>query len=131
MKIDGFLVGCIANRQGLLGAKYPEYAPYPGIGGKLYRQGLIKMNKFVTCAAGTGYPSCGSRTLRGSCGDIAEKAETLGLGQSLIYSIQQTDIPMMLVVVRKGTAAAHYIMGGPTANDHNAFTLGTPTRRSM
>ncbi len=32
---------------------------------------------------------------------------------------------MMLVVLRKGTAAAHYIMGGPTANRHNAFTLGT------
>ena len=32
---------------------------------------------------------------------------------------------MMLVVLRKGTAAAHYVMGGPTANRHNAFTLGT------
>ena len=60
-------------------------------------------------------------------GDIAEKAELLGLGQSLIYSIEQTDVPMMLVVLRKGTAAAHYIMGGPTANNHSAFTLGTPT----
>jgi glutaconyl-CoA decarboxylase len=58
-------------------------------------------------------------------GDAAEKAELLGLGQSLIYSIQQTDVPMMLVVLRKGTAAAHYVMGGPTANRHNAFTLGT------
>jgi glutaconyl-CoA decarboxylase len=28
-------------------------------------------------------------------------------------------------VLRKGTAAAHYVMGGPTANRHNAFTLGT------
>jgi len=25
----------------------------------------------------------------------------------------------------KGSAAAHYVMGGPTANRHNAFTLGT------
>ena len=31
----------------------------------------------------------------------------------------------MLVVLRKGTAAAHYVLGGPTANRHNAFTLGT------
>ncbi|MCG8566655.1 MAG: glutaconyl-CoA decarboxylase subunit alpha, partial [Desulfobacterales bacterium] len=60
-------------------------------------------------------------------GDIAEKAELLGLGQGLIYSIQQTDIPMMLVTLRKGTAAAHYVMGGPTANRHNAFTLGLAT----
>ena len=34
---------------------------------------------------------------------------------------------MMTVVLRKGTAAAHYVMGGPTANRHNAFTLGIPT----
>ena len=27
--------------------------------------------------------------------------------------------------MRKGSAAAHYIMGGPTANRHNAFTVGT------
>jgi glutaconyl-CoA decarboxylase len=60
-------------------------------------------------------------------GDTAEKAELLGLGQSLIYSIEQTNVPMMLVVLRKGTAAAHYVMGGPTANNNNAFTLGTPS----
>jgi glutaconyl-CoA decarboxylase subunit alpha len=59
-------------------------------------------------------------------GDTAEKAELLGLGQSLIYSIEQTNLPMMLVVLRKGTAAAHYVMGGPTANNNTAFTLGTP-----
>ena len=48
VKIDGMLVGAIGNRQGLLPKGYPEYADYPGIGGKLYRQGLIKMNEFVT-----------------------------------------------------------------------------------
>ena len=58
-------------------------------------------------------------------GDAAEKAELLGLGSSLVYSIQQVDVPMMLVVLRKGSAAAHYIMGGPNANRQNAFTLGT------
>jgi len=31
------------------------------------------------------------------------------------------------VVLRKGTAAAHYVMGGPTANRNNAFTLGLAT----
>ena len=48
VKIDGYLMGVIGNRQGWLGEGYPEYADYPGIGGKLYRQGLIKMNEFVT-----------------------------------------------------------------------------------
>jgi glutaconyl-CoA decarboxylase len=126
VKIDGFLVGVIGNRQGYLGEEYPEYADYPGIGGKLYRQGLIKMNEFITLCGRDRVPVIWFQDTSGiDVGDIAEKAELLGLGQSLIYSIQQTDVPMMLVVLRKGTAAAHYVMGGPTANRHNAFTLGT------
>jgi len=127
-KINGFLLGFIGNRQGFLGKDYPEYAPYPGIGGKLYRQGLIKMNEFVTLCGRDRIPIVWFQDTTGiDVGDIAEKAELLGLGQSLIYSIEQTDVPMMCIVLRKGTAAAHYIMGGPTANNHNAFTLGTPT----
>ena len=125
-KIDGFPAAVIGNRQGYLGKDYPEYADDPGFGGKLYRQGLIKMNEFVTLCGRDRIPIVWFQDTTGiDVGDAAEKAELLGLGQSLIYSIQQTDIPMMLIVLRKGTAAAHYVMGGPTANRHNAFTLGT------
>ncbi len=125
-KIDGKLIGCIGNRQGYLGKGYPEYADYPGMGGKLYRQGLIKMNEFVTLCGRDRVPIIWFQDTSGiDVGDVAERAELLGLGQSLIYSIQQTDVPMMLVVLRKGTAASHYVLGGPTANRHNAFTLGT------
>ena len=129
VKVDGFLVGAIGNRQGLLGTNYPEYATdYIGVGGKLYRQGLIKLNEFVTQCGRDRVPIVWFQDTTGiDVGDTAEKAELLGLGQSLIYSIERTDLPMMLVVLRKGTAAAHYIMGGPTANNNNAFTLGTPT----
>ena len=128
VKLGGFLVGCIGNRQGFLGGNYPEYAEYDGIGGKLYRQGLIKMNEFVTLCGRDRIPIIWFQDTSGiDVGDIAEKAELLGLGQSLIYSIQQTDLPMILVVLRKGTAAAHYVMGGPTANRNNAFTLGIAT----
>jgi glutaconyl-CoA decarboxylase len=127
-KMNGFLVGMIGNRQGFLPKGYPDYAPYPGIGGKLYREGLIKMNEFVTMCGRDRVPIVWFQDTTGiDVGDFAEKAELLGLGQSLIYSIEQTDVPMMMVVLRKGTAAAHYIMGGPTANNNNAFTLGTPT----
>jgi len=127
-KIDGYLVGCIGNNQGWLGEEYPEYADYGGIGGKLYRQGLIKMNEFVTLCGRDRIPVIWFQDTSGiDVGDIAEKAELLGIGQSLIYSIQQTDVPMTLVTLRKGTAAAHYVMGGPTANRHNAFTLGLAT----
>ncbi|MFQ5660749.1 MAG: acyl-CoA carboxylase subunit beta [Gammaproteobacteria bacterium] len=126
-KLDGKLVACIGNRQGYLGKDYPEYADYPGMGGKLYRQGLIKMNEFIVHCGRDRIPVIWFQDTSGiDVGDLAEKAELLGLGQALIYSIQQTDVPMMLVVLRKGSAAAHYIMGGPTANRHNAFTLGTP-----
>jgi len=125
-KIDGFLVGVVGNRQGYLGKGYPEYADYPGIGGKLYRQGLIKMNEFVTLCGRDRLPIVWIQDTSGiDVGDDAEKAELLGLGQGLIYSIQQTDVPMICVVLRKASAAAHYLMGGPPANRHNAFTLGT------
>ncbi|MBI2161266.1 MAG: glutaconyl-CoA decarboxylase subunit alpha [Candidatus Rokubacteria bacterium] len=129
VKVDGLLLGVIGNRQGLLGTNYPEYTTdYIAIGGKLYRQGLIKMSEFVTQCSRDRVPIIWFQDTTGiDVGDTAEKAELLALGQSLIYSIEQTDLPMMLVVLRKGSAAAHYIMGGPTANNHNAFTLGTPT----
>ena len=127
VKVDGFLMGVIGNRHGLL-PNYPEYTnEYIGVGGKLYRQGLIKMNEFVTQCGRDRVPIVWLQDTSGiDVGDTAEKAELLGLGQSLIYSIEQTHLPMMLVVLRKGTAAAHYVMGGPTANNNNAFTLGTP-----
>jgi len=126
VKIDGLLFGCIGNRQGILPNGYPEYADYPGIGGKLYRRGLIKMNEFVTLCGRDRLPIIWLQDTSGiDVGNAAEKAELLGLGQSLVYSIQQTDVPMLLVMLRKGSAAAHYILGGPTANRHNAFTLGT------
>ena len=125
-------MGVIGNRQGLLPKGYPEYADYPGIGGKLYRQGLIKMNEFVTLCGRDRVPIIWFQDTTGiDVGDIAEKAELLGLGQSLIYSIEQTDVPMMLIVLRKGTAAAHYIMGGPTRTTTMPLRWGLRRRKSM
>jgi glutaconyl-CoA decarboxylase len=129
-KIDGFLVGVIANRQGFLGKEYPYYAKgeYMGIGGKLYREGLIKMNEMVMFCGRDKIPMIWFQDTSGiDVGDIAEAAELLGLGQSLIYSIEDSHLPMLCVVLRKGTAAAHYIMGGPQATRNNAFTLGVGT----
>ena len=129
-KIDGLPVGILANRQGFLPKGYPKYAEgeYAGIGGKLYREGLIKLNEFATQCGRDRLPMIWFQDTSGiDVGDTAEKAELLGLGQSLIYSIEQSEVPLMLVVLRKGTAAAHYIMGGPNANNNNVFSLGTPT----
>ncbi len=125
-RFDGQLIACIGSRSGYLGKGYPEYGDYPAMGGKLYRQGLIKMSEFVTHCGRDRIPIIWLQDTTGiDVGESAEKAELLGLGQTLIYSIQQTELPMMLVVLRKGGAAAHYVMGGPTANRHNTFTLGT------
>ncbi|HEY3275773.1 MAG TPA: carboxyl transferase domain-containing protein [Syntrophorhabdaceae bacterium] len=128
VKVDGFLIGIVANRQGMMPRGYPGYAPYPGIGGKFYREGLIKVNEFVTLCGRDRVPMIWLQDTSGiDVGDIAEKAELLGLGQALIYSIEQSELPMMTIVLRKGTAAAHYIMAGPQANNNNAFTIGTAT----
>ncbi|HKM88485.1 MAG TPA: carboxyl transferase domain-containing protein [Xanthobacteraceae bacterium] len=127
-KIDGFPVAIIGNRQGVFPG-YPDYAKgaYPGVGGKHYREGLIKQAEFVTLCGRDNLPIVWLQDTTGiDVGDLAEEAELLALGQSLIYSIEQTDLAMMCIVLRKGTAAAHYIMGGPQANNNNAFTLGTP-----
>lgn len=127
-KIDGFPVAFIGNRQGVFPG-YPEYAngAYPAVGGKHYRQGLIKQAEFVTLCGRDNLPIVWLQDTTGiDVGDLAEEAELLALGQSLIYSIEQTELSMMCVVLRKGTAAAHYIMCGPQSNNNNAFTLGTP-----
>ena len=129
-KVDGLLVGVVANQQGVF-PNYPEYkvAKYGqsmGAGGKLYRQGLIKMNEFVTLCARDRLPMIWIQDTTGiDVGNDAEKAELLGLGQSLIYSIQSSKLPMMEITLRRGTAAAHYVLGGPQGNDNNAFSLGT------
>jgi glutaconyl-CoA decarboxylase len=85
------------------------------------------MNDFVTLCGRDRVPIIWFQDTRVSTWATLPKSWNFGLGQSLIYSIEQTNVPMMLFVLRKGTAAAHYIMGGPTANNHCTFTLGTPT----
>jgi len=124
-KVNGLLVGVVANVQGLL-INYPEYKTGAvGIGGKLYRQGLVKMNEFVTLCARDRLPIVWIQDTTGiDVGNDAEKAELLGLGQSLIYSIQTSHIPQFEITLRKGTAAAHYVLGGPQGQS-NAFSIGT------
>ena len=134
-KVDGLLVGVVANQQGVF-PNYPEYkmekyGQSMGAGGKLYRQGLIKMNEFVTLCARDRLPMIWIQDTTGiDVGDDAEVAELLGLGQSSIYSIQTSKLPMMEITLRRGTAAAHYVLGGPQGNDNNAFSWAPPPLRS-
>lgn len=125
-KVNGLLVGVIANVQGIL-FNYPEYKNSPATtGGKLYRQGLIKMNEFVTLCGRDRIPLIWLQDTTGiDVGDDAEKAELLGLGQSLIYSIESNGLPSLQVTLRKASAAAHYVLGGPQGNNTNAYSIGT------
>ncbi|MCI5725553.1 carboxyl transferase domain-containing protein [Fusobacterium sp.] len=125
-KVDGLLVGVVANAQGLL-MNYPEYKEKSvGIGGKLYRQGLIKMSEFVNLCSRDRIPIVWLQDTTGiDVGNDAEKAELLGLGQSLIYSIENSGVPQIEISIRKASAAAHYVLGGPQGNNTNAFSLGT------
>ena len=125
-RVNGLLCGVVANQQGMF-PNYPEYREGSvGVGGKLYRQGLIKMSEFVTLCARDRIPVLWLQDTTGiDVGDPAEKAELLGLGQSLIFSIENAKIPQMEITLRKGTAAAHYVIGGPQGNNTNVLTLGT------
>ena len=84
-KVNGLLVGVVANFMGLL-MNYPEYKPGAvGLGGKLYRQGLIKMNEFVTLCARDRLPIVWIQDTSGiDVGNDAEKAELLGLVDEIV-----------------------------------------------
>ncbi len=126
-KFNGLLTGVIANNQGIL-MNYPEYRDDTpaGIGGKLYRQGLLKMNEFVNLCARDRIPVVWFQDTTGiDVGEPAEDAELLALGASLIYGTQSAHVPQMEITVRKGTGAAHYVMGGPMGTKTNVFSLGT------
>lgn len=128
-RLDGLLVGVVANKQGIF-MNYPEYraAGSVGVGGKLYRQGLIKMSEFVTYCARDRIPMIWLQDSSGiDVDDIAEQAELLALGQSLIYSIQSSETPFLEVTLRKGSAAAHYVLGGPQCEKNNPFSIAAAT----
>lgn len=125
-KMNGLLVGIISNYQGFI-PNYPEYRENSaGMGGKLYRQGLIKMNEFVTLCSRDRIPLLWMQDTTGiDVGDLAERAELLGLGQSLVYSIQNAKVPQMEITLRKANGASHYVMGGPVGTESNVFCIGT------
>ena len=87
---------------------------------------MIKVSEFATLCARDRIPLIWIQDTQGiDVDDIAERAEVLALGQSVIYSVQNANIPQMNITLRKGQGATEYLLGGPCANDGNAFTIGT------
>lgn len=125
-KFDGLPAAIIGNKQGFF-IGYPKTAATGvGLGGKLYREGMIKISEFLSFCSRDNLPIIWLQdTLGIDVGDIAEREELLALGQSVIYSIEKANLPMMCLILRKGTGAAHYLMGGPQSNN-TVMTLGSP-----
>jgi glutaconyl-CoA decarboxylase len=133
VKVRGLPVAVIGNRQGALPEGYPAYARggYQGVGGKLYREGVIKMAEFVALCNRDRLPVIWLQDTEGlDVGVEAEKAEILALGMTLMYSIEQSDLPMALIVLRKGLVAGHYVRAGPIANSATRSLWAPPPRRS-
>ena len=127
-KVNGLLVAVVGKQQGMF-FNYPEYRPEGavGVGGKLYREGLIKMNEFVSLCTRDRIPIIWFQDTSGiDLDDYAEQAELLGIGQGLIYSIQSSDMPSLEITLRKASAAAHYVLGGPQG-ETNAFSIAAAT----
>lgn len=125
-RFDGMLAGIVMNNQGII-TNYPEYRKNGvGLGGKLYRQGLLKMNEFANLCARDCVPLIWMQDTTGiDVGQDAEEEELLALGASLIYACQAAKVPQMEITLRKGTGAAHYVMGGPMGDHTNVLSIGT------
>lgn len=125
-RVNGYLVALIANQQGF----FQNYPAYRGpnafsVGGKLYREGLIKMCEFVDMCTRDKIPIIWMQDTTGiDLDDLAEKAELLGIGHGLIYSIQNSTVPQMEITLRKASGASHFVMGGPQGKA-NAFSITT------
>lgn len=127
-RFNGMLAGIVMNNQGII-MNYPEYRKGGvAIGGKLYRQGLLKMSEFANLMSRDRIPLIWIQDTTGiDVGQDAEEEELLALGASLIYACQSDKTPQMMFCLRKGTGAAHYVMGGPMGNDTNVFSIGCAT----
>lgn len=125
-KFHGLLTGVICNNQGIF-LNYPEYMKNSiGVGGKLYRQGLLKMNEFATLCDRDRIPLVWLQDTTGiDVGQAAEDEELLAMGASVMYAAQHARIPQMEVTLRKATGAAHYVMGGPMNTKRNVLSIGT------
>lgn len=123
-RFNGMIAGVVMNNQGIL-MNYPEYRKGGvGLGGKLYRQGLLKMNEFTNLCARDHIPLIWFQDTTGiDVGQDAEEEELLALGASLIYAVEQAKIPQMEITLRKGSGVAHYVMGGDMSMT-NVMSIG-------
>jgi len=103
VKIDGYPMGVIGNRQGLIPKLPRVHHRVPRRGRQALSPGPHQDERVRDDVRPRppAHPS-GCRHSASTWATSPRRRSCWGLGQSLIYSIEQTDVPMMRIVLRKG-----------------------------
>lgn len=110
-RVNGLLIGFLANRQGLL--EHPDNKNKKRPGGILYKEGVSKLSRFARILNEDGIPAVWLQDVSGF--DVGKEAEMQGLlsyGSSLIYANSTALAPMMTLLLRKASGAGYYAMAG-------------------
>jgi acetyl-CoA carboxylase carboxyltransferase component len=125
-RVNGLLIGFVANRQGIIddddlpGAKKPA--------GILYKEGIAKTSLFSRACNDDGIPMVWLQDISGfDIGVEAERQGLLGYGSNLIYTNSTNSTPMCTVLLRKASGAGYYAMAGMPYDP--VFQLATPISR--
>jgi acetyl-CoA carboxylase carboxyltransferase component len=125
-RINGLYAGFIANNQNL--TEHPVHRNTKRPGGILYRDGIAKMTTFTRACNDDGIPLIWLQDIAGfDIGIEAEKMGLLGYGSNLLYSISNTSIPVITVLMRKASGAGYYAMNGSPFDP--VIQLSTPLTR--
>jgi 3-methylcrotonyl-CoA carboxylase beta subunit len=125
-RVDGLYAGFIANNQNL--TEHPVHRNTKRPGGILYRDGIAKMTTFARACNDDGIPLIWLQDIAGfDIGIEAEKMGLLGYGSNLLYTISNSSIPVITVLMRKASGAGYYAMNGSPFDP--AIQLSTPLTR--
>ena len=125
-RVDGLYAGFIANNQNL--TEHPVHRNTKRPGGILYRDGIAKMTTFSRACNDDGIPLIWLQDIAGfDIGIEAEKMGLLGYGSNLLYTISNSSIPVITVLLRKASGAGYYAMNGSPFDP--AIQLSTPLTR--
>jgi len=125
-RVNGLLMGFVANRQGLIDDEDLPGGKKPA--GILYRDGIAKTSLFSSACNDDGIPLVWLQDISGfDIGVEAERQGLLGYGSNLIYTNSTNTTPMCTVLLRKASGAGYYAMAGMPYDP--VLQLATPISR--
>lgn len=104
-KLNGLPMAVIADVQGFF-LNYPIYRKGRfSVGGKLYRQGLIKLCEFIALCTRDCIPIVWIQESSGiDTSDDEKEIELIELWENLAYTIRYSSLPVLEIALRSGTA---------------------------